>query len=137
MIILHKTAWYINDCLSPYLFFPIGKIERPFISNYFLSITKSQKIFFFFQSFSFSRAPIHRHSGWKMPETTFKPEVSAGMPMNREFGRAERLKERKEHFSQKRKVMSYRLQATSSCAIFRKALVARSLYLIHNPSKRN
>jgi len=36
-----------------------------------------------------------------MPETTFRSEVSAGMPMNRELGRAERLKERKEHFSQK------------------------------------
>jgi len=33
-----------------------------------------------------------------MPETTFRSEVSAGMPMNRELGRAERLKE---HFSQK------------------------------------
>jgi len=38
-----------------------------------------------------------------MPETTFRPEVSARMPMNRELGRAERLKERKEHFSQKGK----------------------------------
>ena len=44
-----------------------------------------EMLFPFFQSFSPPELPVHRHSGGKMPETTFRSEVSAGMPMNREL----------------------------------------------------
>ena len=56
-----------------------------------------------FSSFSLSaylKLPVHRRSGWNIPETAIKLEVSAGMPMNR--GSQWELKERKEFFFKNR-----------------------------------
>ena len=41
---------------------------------------------FFFQVSVFPERPVHRHSGWKIPETVIRLEVSAVTPMNRVLG---------------------------------------------------
>ena len=41
---------------------------------------------FFFQVSVFPEHPVHRHSGWKIPETIIRLEVSAVTPMNRALG---------------------------------------------------
>ena len=41
---------------------------------------------FFFQVSVFPEHPVHRHSGWKIPETVIRLEVSAVTPMNRVLG---------------------------------------------------
>ena len=46
-----------------------------------------QVFFFSFRSFSFPVAPVNRHSGWNIPEAAIKLEVSAGIPINSEFGK--------------------------------------------------
>ena len=80
---------------------PIGEIERPFISSYFLTLLSHKKTFSSFSLSVFLELPVHRHSGGNFRPECCLRHLSAGRPMNRELGRAERLKERKEHFSQK------------------------------------
>lgn len=41
---------------------------------------------FFFQVSVFPERPVHRHSGWKIPETVIRLKVSAVTPMNRVLG---------------------------------------------------
>ncbi|EEF86666.1 hypothetical protein BACCELL_05737 [Bacteroides cellulosilyticus DSM 14838] len=42
---------------------PIGKIERPFISSYFLTLLSHKKTFSSFSLSVFPELPVHRYSG--------------------------------------------------------------------------
>ena len=64
-----------------------------------------EMLFPFFQSFSPPELPVHRYSGGNFrPECCFR-HLSAGIPMNRELGRAERLKEEKVVFMKNDQVL--------------------------------